>query len=92
MKRRFPSKPPPTRREAPWRHKRDVAPDMDKPKLEGESNTDFLLRCYAEDPRFDCSSGFACIVDKEIPPLPEWRRKLNEKKRRGGFDNQSQDV
>lgn len=87
--KRYPSKPPPSRRDAPWRHKRNVAPDMNKPQLKDESNTDFLLRCYAEDERYDCSSGLACIIDKEIPPVPEWRIALNKKRKPWRFNKKA---
>ncbi len=80
MARRFPSKPPPTQREQPWRYARKVAPDMSKPRLPGESNTDFLIRCYREDERFTIAGGNACVI-AGVPELPEWRKRANAKKR-----------
>lgn len=72
LKQRFPSQPP---------QRRVVAPDMDKPKLEGESNADFLLRCYAEDPRFNCSTGNPCKI-RGVPPLSQIHRERNEMRRK----------
>lgn len=73
--------PPRRIKDAPWLYGRNVAPNMDKPKLPNESNAEFLARCYIEDERFHCNEKSIATPDKHIEPLPAWRIKANKKNR-----------
>ena len=73
--------PPRRVKDTPWLYGRDVAPNMDKPKLEGETNTEFLVRCFAEDERFHINGKAIATPDHYIPSLPKWRLKANRKSR-----------
>ena len=85
-KRRYPKGPPPptpTRADQPWLYKRDVAPDMNKPMLKGETRVEFLSRCYDEDERFTIDRGLPVIIAGAPEMDPYWKKRNAEKRKKG---------